>query len=56
MRSIYTPSNHARGFTLIEAVVYIALLSGLTSAFIPYAYSIHEQDMQLLEQIQDAPL
>ena len=43
-----------KGFTLMETILYIALLSGLTSTFIPYAYSIHEHDMSLLDRINNA--
>ncbi len=42
---------HSAGFTLIEAIIYIALLSCLLGTFIPYAYAIHAQDLQLLDQI-----
>jgi len=31
--------------------MYIALLSGLMSSFITYAYCIHEEDLQLLDEI-----
>jgi Tfp pilus assembly protein PilE len=51
MKLPYSKNNLAKGFTLIEAIIYVALLSGLTSVFIPYAYSIHEQDMRILDQI-----
>ena len=33
------------GMSLIEAIIYIALLSCLLSGFISYAYAIHQQDL-----------
>lgn len=54
MKSPSTKTKRDQGFTLIEAMIYIALLSGLLSSFIPYAYSIHEQDLRLLDQIENS--
>ncbi|MGC9605822.1 MAG: type II secretion system protein [Minisyncoccia bacterium] len=54
MRSHSTAEGHKRGFTLIETVIYIALLSSLLAAFIPYAYSISEQDLRLLDLVNEA--
>ena len=51
MRYIINPS---KGMTLIEAIIYIALLSILMSGFIASAWSVHEQNMRLLDRIQDA--
>lgn len=43
-----------RGFTLIEILIYVFLLSFLLAGFIQYTYSIHLQDIQLMNQMQDA--
>jgi type II secretory pathway pseudopilin PulG len=45
--------NNRRGFTIVEAVIYIALLSSLLAAFVPYAYSIGEQDLRLLDLVNE---
>ena len=42
-----------RGFTLIEIMIYIPLVSLLLSGFISLAYFVHVQDMQLVQQIDD---
>ncbi|MFA6432201.1 MAG: prepilin-type N-terminal cleavage/methylation domain-containing protein [Candidatus Paceibacterota bacterium] len=54
MKSISKNNNTEIGFTLIEMLIYIALLSCLMSAFVPYAYTIHEQDLRLLDEIYAA--
>jgi hypothetical protein len=48
-RSGYSKSG---GVTLIEAVIYIALVSCLMSGFIGYAYSIHEQNQSLFDDVE----
>jgi len=42
------------GFTLIEMMIYVVLLSILLSGFIMYAYSIHIQNIDLTNDINDA--
>ena len=42
------------GMSLIEAIIYIALLSCLLSGFISYAYAIHQQDQSLFDDIEAA--
>lgn len=43
-----------QGITLIEMLIYIALLSLLLGGFINCAYAIHLQDIQLIDDINDA--
>jgi type II secretory pathway component PulJ len=52
------PSNDqkSRGVTLIEALLYAALLSLLLASFIRFAYDLHIQDLGLSSDIQDAQL
>jgi len=40
--------------TLIEVILYTVLLSFLLSGFIQYAYTIHIQNIQLINEIQDS--
>ena len=54
MKSISKNKNIEQGFTLVETIIYIALLSCLMSAFVSYAYAIHEQDLYLLDEINTA--
>ena len=42
-----------RGFTLIEIMIYIPLLSLLLIGFIYTAYTVHFQDIQLIQTIDD---
>ena len=41
------------GMTLVEVMIYTALLSFLMSGFIQFAYSLHVSDLQLTDQIND---
>ena len=43
-----------RGMTLIEVIIYIVLLSFLISGFIQYVYSIHEQNIKLMQDLDYA--
>ena len=45
-----------RGFTLIEAVIYVFLFSSLMVTYMPYAYSINEQNNKLVNDISKAAL
>jgi hypothetical protein len=45
------PTSTIRGITLIEVLLYSALLSFLLSGFIQYAYGIHFGDLQLMDKI-----
>ena len=42
------------GVTLIEAIIYIALVSCLMSGFISYAYAINQQNQSLFDDIESA--
>ena len=44
-------NSTTRGITLIEVLIYSALLSFLLSGFIQYAYGAHFDDLQLMDQI-----
>jgi len=46
--------RYSSGFTLIEMMIYIVLLSILLSGFISYAYNIHIQNIHLTNDINDA--
>jgi competence protein ComGC len=39
------------GFTIIEAVLYIALLSGILVVIIPYISATNEQNLKLIDRI-----
>ena len=41
------------GFTLIEAMIYTAILSLLIVGFMRYAYDIHFNDIELSHEIED---
>ena len=41
------------GFTLIEAMIYISLLSLILSGFISFAFGVNLTDMQLLNNVND---
>lgn len=43
-----------RGMTLIETLVYVALLGGLCATFIPYVSALHDNDMKLFDEIIQA--
>lgn len=45
--------NIARGFTLVETIIYIGLLSGVLSTFIPYSVTMNEDNLRLLNNIND---
>jgi hypothetical protein len=40
----------------MEAIIYVALLSGLTSVLVPYAHAIYEQDSRLIDDINAADI
>jgi Tfp pilus assembly protein PilV len=42
------------GFTLIETIIYIVLLSILLAGFVSYAYGIHIQNIHLHNDIHEA--
>ncbi len=42
------------GITLVETIIYVALLSFLMSGFFYYAYGAHISNLKLLNEIQDA--
>ena len=42
-----------KGFTLIEIIIYTALLSFLVAGYVGYVFAIHEQDMKFLDKIHD---
>jgi len=46
-------SDH-RGFTLVEAIIYIALLSSLIATFVPYASALASMSLGLVGSISDA--
>jgi prepilin-type N-terminal cleavage/methylation domain-containing protein len=43
-----------KGMTLIEVIIYSALLSILLAGFIQYAWTIHFNDIKLSHDIEDA--
>ena len=47
-------TSSTRGFTLLEAIIYIGLLSGLFLNLIPYVYSTNTNNSKLLGAISDA--
>jgi len=46
--------NVERGMTLIEVLIYAALLSFLVAGFIASASALYARDVQLMYDIQDA--
>jgi hypothetical protein len=44
----------SRGATLLETIIYIVLLSFLLSGFMRSVWDLQWQDLQLLDEIQDA--
>ncbi len=46
--------KYRKGMTLIEVLVYTALLSFLLSSFIWYVYIIHVQNIKLIDEINDS--
>ncbi|MDE2040800.1 MAG: hypothetical protein KGI59_00205 [Patescibacteria group bacterium] len=56
MKFLPTHSHHygQRGLTLIETLLYSALLSFLVAGFIASAYALHEQDLVILDHVYDA--
>ena len=46
-------SSKLCGLTLIEVIIYAALLSFLITGFVQYAYWLHGQDLRLLDDIND---
>ncbi len=46
--------NHCAGLTLIETMIYIALLSLLLSGFIQFAVDTNIQNIELSHDIEDA--
>ena len=48
------PDTRHSGVTLIEAIIYIALVSSLMSGFICYAYAINQQNQALFDGIETA--
>ncbi len=53
-RSALNERARDAGFTLVEAILYIALLSFLMSGFISYAYAINQQNQSLFDGIESA--
>ena len=45
---------YTEGITLIEVLIYVALLSFLLSGFINCAYVIHIQNITLINEINDS--
>ena len=45
--------NTNRGFSLIEVLLYIALLSILMTQIIGYAITVHQNDLKFSNEIQD---
>jgi prepilin-type N-terminal cleavage/methylation domain-containing protein len=43
-----------RGFTLIEMMVYIMLLSGILTVIVPYVYTTNEHNLKLIQTISAA--
>ncbi|MBU6426951.1 prepilin-type N-terminal cleavage/methylation domain-containing protein [Patescibacteria group bacterium] len=43
-----------RGITLVEVVIYAALLSVLLAGFISYAYRTHLDNIRLTNEIENA--
>ena len=43
-----------RGMTIIEALIYMALLSFLVTSSIYFAYDLHFQDVDLFHEIENA--
>ncbi len=46
--------NGQQGITLIEVLIYSALLSLLISGFISCVYGVHIQDIRLIDEINDS--
>ena len=46
--------KHNLGLTLIEIIIYIALLSMLMVGFLQYAITLHLNDIYLIDDIQNA--
>jgi len=42
---------NAKGFTLVEMIIFIALFSILLSSFIKSAYVIQEQNLLLMDKV-----
>jgi len=42
-----------KGFSLIEVIIFTLLLSFLLTGFIQYSYTIHQNDLKLINEIQD---
>lgn len=43
--------KYNKGITLIEILIYIALLALLLGGFINFAYAIHMQNIKLMDDI-----
>jgi len=46
--------DHHRGLTIIEIIIYIALLAVLMVGFLQYAVTLHINDINLINDIQNA--
>jgi type II secretory pathway pseudopilin PulG len=46
--------SRSKGMTLIEVMVFAVLLSFLMAGFLRYAFIIHDQDIRLINDINDA--
>jgi len=51
MKLLLQSCRNKRGFTIIEAIIYVILFSSLIVTYIPYAYNINEKNAQLVEAI-----
>lgn len=46
-------SRTIRGISLVECIIYIALLSSLLAGFISYTYNIQLRNTNLIYEIED---
>jgi hypothetical protein len=46
--------TYKKGIALIEALIYIGIVSLLMSGFVQFAYAVHFQDIRLMDEIHDA--
>ena len=46
-------SKNTRGITLVEVLIFTALLSLLISGSINYLYTVHISNMKLIDEIHD---
>jgi len=50
----YMQSDFRHGFTLVETLIFIALLSMMIFSFLRYLYSLNDSSMRLYDDISNA--